>query len=432
MDFGHDSSDLHLHGLPAMDPLVSDPTVPAATVSHPEFPWIAAALIGSAIIGSKTANKAGKAQAKAADAQAEAQKYAADKQFEASQAGIAAWERHQEQARADIAPWREAGMQALNMITGGIASGQFKVANPDLPEYKGPGDFKASKDTELPEFQRPEGSELPEFKRSAGSELPTWEGFGADQMELDPGYQFRLEEGMRAIQRSAAAGSGAGTGATGKAMMRYGQNMASQEFAAARSRAVQDYNIATTRAREVYGRDVGEYGMAVDRANTLYGRGVTEHGMAVDRANTLYGREYDAHRLEVDEARYRYDAEYRRAIDDYNISRGEADREYNRLAGVAGAGQTATGTMIDSSALGTGAIGDLTMTGAEALGAGRIGAANAKQYGAAARANAWQTSWNNLMQMAGLGLGMYNSGAFDGGGGGGTPWVNPDLATMGV
>lgn len=44
------------------------------------------------------------------------------------------------------------------------------------------------------------------------------------------GYQFRLGEGMQAIDRSAAARGGLNSGATLKALQRYGQNMASAEF----------------------------------------------------------------------------------------------------------------------------------------------------------------------------------------------------------
>lgn len=44
------------------------------------------------------------------------------------------------------------------------------------------------------------------------------------------GYQFRLGEGIQAIDRSAAARGGLNSGATMKALERYGQNLASSEF----------------------------------------------------------------------------------------------------------------------------------------------------------------------------------------------------------
>ncbi|MCY4358385.1 MAG: hypothetical protein OXD01_12795 [Gammaproteobacteria bacterium] len=57
----------------------------------------------------------------------------------------------------------------------------------------------------------------------------------------DPGYQFRLAEGEKAIRRAANAGSGARTGATFKALMGHGQGLASAEYDAAYQRAMQQY-----------------------------------------------------------------------------------------------------------------------------------------------------------------------------------------------
>lgn len=45
-----------------------------------------------------------------------------------------------------------------------------------------------------------------------------------------PGYQFQLDEGEKALERSAAARSGLLTGAAGKAMTRFGQGLASTSY----------------------------------------------------------------------------------------------------------------------------------------------------------------------------------------------------------
>jgi hypothetical protein len=47
---------------------------------------------------------------------------------------------------------------------------------------------------------------------------------------MDPGYQFRLKEGMQGLERSAAARGGLLSGGTLKGIQRYGQDMASQEY----------------------------------------------------------------------------------------------------------------------------------------------------------------------------------------------------------
>jgi hypothetical protein len=54
--------------------------------------------------------------------------------------------------------------------------------------------------------------------------------FGQEQFQEDPGYQFRLSEGQKALERSAAARGGLISGAATKAATRYGQDMASNEY----------------------------------------------------------------------------------------------------------------------------------------------------------------------------------------------------------
>ena len=54
--------------------------------------------------------------------------------------------------------------------------------------------------------------------------------FGMDKFQADPGYAFRMSEGMKALERSAAARGGLLSGATLKGTQRYGQDLASQEY----------------------------------------------------------------------------------------------------------------------------------------------------------------------------------------------------------
>ena len=54
--------------------------------------------------------------------------------------------------------------------------------------------------------------------------------FGMAQFQADPGYAFRIAEGQKALERSAAARGGLLSGAAGKALTRYGQDMGSQEY----------------------------------------------------------------------------------------------------------------------------------------------------------------------------------------------------------
>jgi hypothetical protein len=62
----------------------------------------------------------------------------------------------------------------------------------------------------------------------------------------DPGYAFRQQEGQRAVESSAAGGGGLLSGATLKALNKYGQNLASEEYGKA-------YERAYTSAKDTYG-----------------------------------------------------------------------------------------------------------------------------------------------------------------------------------
>ena len=70
-----------------------------------------------------------------------------------------------------------------------------------------------------------EGGEAgaPDFGRAARD-------FGMSDFTADPGYGFRMSEGMKALERSAAARGGLLSGATLKGVQRFGQDRASTEY----------------------------------------------------------------------------------------------------------------------------------------------------------------------------------------------------------
>ena len=73
--------------------------------------------------------------------------------------------------------------------------------------------------------------------------------FDTSKVAEDPGYDFALNEGLKAIQRSAAAKGTLLNGATGKALERYGT----------------DY--ATTKVNDVYNRDLSTYNTNTNTEN---------------------------------------------------------------------------------------------------------------------------------------------------------------------
>ena len=88
-----------------------------------------------------------------------------------------------DQTRADLAPYRAAGTNALAQLTAGTAPG---------------GQFTKQ--------------------------------FGMSDFEQDPGYGFRMSEGLKALDRTAAARGNLLSGATLKGAQRYGQDLGSQEY----------------------------------------------------------------------------------------------------------------------------------------------------------------------------------------------------------
>lgn len=88
-----------------------------------------------------------------------------------------------DQTRADLAPYRTAGTNALARLTAGTAPG---------------GEFTKQ--------------------------------FGMSDFEQDPGYGFRMSEGLKALDRSAAARGNLLSGSTLKGAQRYAQDLGSQEY----------------------------------------------------------------------------------------------------------------------------------------------------------------------------------------------------------
>lgn len=135
-----------------------------------------AGVITASVVSGFFANEAANTQAdaakQAANTSADASRYAQDLQYKMFQENAA---RQQ--------PWLNAGQNALSRLAGGLQQGG--------------------------EFATP---------------------FSQTNWQQDPGYAFRLAEGQRALDRSAAARGGLISGNALKAAQRYGQDMGSQEY----------------------------------------------------------------------------------------------------------------------------------------------------------------------------------------------------------
>jgi hypothetical protein len=72
------------------------------------------------------------------------------------------------------------------------------------------------------------------------------------EAEQDPGYLFRVNEGRRALEQSAAGRGTLRTGGTLKDIVNYGQNAASQEYGNVFDRYSQGYNTRFNTERDKY------------------------------------------------------------------------------------------------------------------------------------------------------------------------------------
>jgi hypothetical protein len=104
--------------------------------------------------------------------------------------------------------------------------------------------------------------------------------FGMDQFTADPGYGFRLKEGQKALERSAAARGGLISGGALKAAQQYGQEMGSQEYTNAFNR------YQTERAARLNPlQSLAGYGQTT--ANTI---GTAGQNMATNVGNAYMGQ----------------------------------------------------------------------------------------------------------------------------------------------
>jgi hypothetical protein len=118
----------------------------------------------------------------------------------------------------------------------------------------------------------------------------------AGQVDLtrDPGYAFRLREGLKAMERGAAARGGLISGAALRAGQRYGQDLASQEYGNAYNRSLTEYNAARQREGEEYNRALTGYNAARMRESEGYNRlaGLAGVGGTTAQQLTAAGQQY--------------------------------------------------------------------------------------------------------------------------------------------
>jgi len=197
---------------------------------------IATAIVGSAVIGGVMSSKAAGS--------------AADAQVQSSAEANATQLKMFEQNREDQKPWRDAGVSALGQLSAGTSAG---------------GDF--NRDFTLSDFTK------------------------------DPGYDFRMQQGQRGLDASAAARGGALSGAAIKGAQRYGQDYASGEYQNAYNRFNADRTARFNRLSSIAGtgqtatNQVGAQGaqVASSIAENQIGAGNARASGYVGQGNAMSG-----------------------------------------------------------------------------------------------------------------------------------------------
>lgn len=175
----------------------------------------AAGAIGGSAIASHAAGKAADTQSQAAMSAAQLQKQSADE-------ALSFQKQQYSDQQANLKPWLQAGQGALSQLSGLMQPG---------------GDLTK-------QFQAPTGV----------------------TEQNDPGFQFRLQQGQQALERSAASRGGLLSGGTAKSLDAYSQGQASQEYGNVYNRAFNEFQ--TNQANQ-YNRLAGIAGTGQTAANTL-------------------------------------------------------------------------------------------------------------------------------------------------------------------
>lgn len=284
----------------------------------------AGASVGGGIMGKKSAKKAAKIQA-AAGQQAQSRLGSAT-----SAANETLGNGFYEQAGA-IYPWLQAGGQGLNQLQWGLGQ-DSSVYNPANASALGPRKTQADYRNELVgQFTTPgaknkygsfqanahdtineaglsaaiqQQTHADDLRYEAAANGPQYQGsgekggllrnFGMRDFQEDPGYQFALDQGQRGIQNSAAAGGGLLSGATLKALTRFNQNTANNQYQNSYDRYNQNqqnqlntlYNVSN--AGQNAAGQIGGYSMNARnlQANNLMTLGAGQASLLTQAGNT--------------------------------------------------------------------------------------------------------------------------------------------------
>ena len=288
------------------------------------MPWgIIGGGIVSGLIGSGASKSAAKAQAASADRAAQLQKEMFDKQIELQepyrQAGLTAQQRYMQLMGlpSGAAPTMRSEGELRNALAaqymrpgagpesggyyedvwegGGDSGSMVKRWVPRVADTVDEAGLSAAVQAAMAQDRAAQEAyqaqqQSPDFGKYARD-------FGMQDFQQDPGYAFRMSEGLKALDRQAAARGGLISGAALKGAQRYGQEAASQEFTNAFNRyqtnranqlqPLESLMGTSQTAANTLGNAAGQY--AQNAGNAYMGAGAARASGYMGGANALTG-----------------------------------------------------------------------------------------------------------------------------------------------
>lgn len=187
------------------------------------------AVISSAVI-------VGGAAVYSANRQSSAARNAANTQAAATDDAIRAQQESEARALALTAPQREAGYRATAamMDMAGLSRGTRTTAIDNAEAPAGPAPFTPTRKgfglvKDFMEYARTQEA-AKQNPAPTDYGVPNLADYDQYEYQQDPGYQFRMDESMRVLERGAAARGGLLSGGYGRSAIRYAQEYASNEY----------------------------------------------------------------------------------------------------------------------------------------------------------------------------------------------------------
>lgn len=248
-------------------------------------------------------------------------------------------------------------------------------------------DAQFQKDRAALEAGGKEGQAYLQPWQKAGTEaLAEWQkgataGFDQSKVQMDPGFEFRLQQGAKALQGSAAARGGVLSGAAQKSLARYSQDYSSGEYKNAYDRQYTSYSDRLANLSKISGAGQDAAGKMADIGQTASrdvatlgtNQGILQRGYAGDIAGL--GNDFSNR-----ERGYAQDTATN-AVNFGNLQRGVSgdisDQGFNYSNALAGYGERYAKNYGENLFRGAENSNEYLLGGANAGAAGTMGAANA-------------------------------------------------------